>query len=333
MFTRILLPLDGSTMAECTISHALTLAKLNNAEIVPLLVLEETASEDGVDPMEWHLRKTGAQTYIDTICIKFKERGIECQSLLLTGSPYQRVIEQAEKLNSDLILISSHGQSGRVEHPFGATAYKILEGAGTSVMLIPAQVLPEDADIFEPISYYTILIPLDGSLRAECVLPIADWLGRGQSIKLVLSHVVQHPDILGWAMLPDDTRKLAEQFVEHVWTRAKSYLIQIQERQNLETVCLLVRAKNVAIDLDHIAKQNSVDLILVSAHGAASNPMHTFGDTVRGILTYCHQPVLIYQDRPTAHTSEAEVVPVREKIERQNAYSSPGPGNLQQAYL
>lgn len=333
MFTRILLPLDGSTLAESAISHALVMAKLNNAEVIALRVLGEKASKDSVDPLEWHLRKTAAQNYIDMICTKFQENGIESHGLLLTGSPYLRIFEQVEKLNIDLVIINSHGQSGQVEQPFGAIAYKVLEGAATSVMLIPAQALPENADLFAPSLYHTILIPLDGSLRAECVLPITDWLARAQTIKLVIAHVVQRPDILSWAMLADDTRTLAEQFMEHNWSIAQSYLAQIQERQNVDTVSILARAENVAIELAHIAEQNSVDLILVSAHGAAANPMRTFGDTVSGILNYCHQPMLIYQDRPVTHTVEPVAIPVRERIERQNQHSALGSIHGQQAYL
>ena len=333
MFTRILLPLDGSSLAESTIPHAVALAKLNNATVVPLLVLGEKASKDSVDPMEWHLRKTAAQGYIDTICAKFQEHGLECHALLLAGSPYQRIYEEVAKLNIDLVIISTHGQSGRVEQPLGAIAYKVLEGAGTSVMLVPAQARPEETELFAPSHYHNILIPLDGSLRAECILPIADWLGREQSIKLVLAHVVQRPDILSWAMLADETRILAEQFVDHTWSIAQSYLAQIQERQNVDTISVLARAENVAMELDHVAEQNGVDLILISAHGAAANPMRAFGDTVSGLLTYCHQPVLIYQDRPAARTVESEAIPVRERIERQNGHSSPGPVHGQQAYL
>jgi nucleotide-binding universal stress UspA family protein len=334
MFNRILLPLDGSPLAECTIPHALALAKLNNAEIVPLFVLEENASGDGVDPMEWHLRKTEAQTYINTICTKLQEIGIDAHCLLLTGSPYPRILEQVEKLNIDLVLISSHGRSGRVERPLGAIAHKVLEGAGTSVMLVPAQEQPGDADLFAVKYYNAILIPLDGSRRAECVLPIAEWLAREQSTKLVLAHVVQRPGVLGWAMLADETRKLAEQFVEHTWSVAESYLAQIHERQNSDTISIIAQADNTSIELDHIAEQNQVDLVLLSAHGVAANPMRSFGDTVNSVLTYCHQPVLIYQDRPAAHTIEPEAAPIRERIKRQNGYSSlPGTAGTQQAYL
>ncbi len=322
MFTRILLPLDGSPLSECTIPHALALAKLTHAEVIPLLVLDGSESGDGVDPMEWHLRKTEAQTYIETICTKLQEIGIESHCLLLIGSPYQRIFEQVEKLKIDLVLISSHGQSGRVDRPFGAIAHKVVEGAGTSVMVVPAQEQPGDVDMFAPKHYNAILVPLDGSRRAECVLPIADWLTRDQITKLVLAHVVQRPGVLGWAMLADDTRKLTEHFIEHIWSVAERYLEQIHERQSSDTISILVQADNTAIELEHIAEQNQVDLILVSAHGVAANPMRPFGDTVNSILNYCNQPVLIYQDRPPAHTIEPEAAPIHERLERQNGPSS-----------
>jgi nucleotide-binding universal stress UspA family protein len=334
MFNRILLPLDGSALAECTLPHALAMANLDNAEIVPLLVLDGSVSGEGIDPMEWHLRKSEAQTYIDTVCSKLQETGINPNCLLLTGPPYQRILEQIERLNIDLVVVSSHGQSGRVDRPFGAIAHEVLESAGTSVMLVPAQVQPLDVDMFVPKSYNAILIPLDGSRRAECVLPIADRLARGQKTMLVIAHVTQRPDILSWAMLADDTRRLTDQFVEHINVVARSYLEPIRERQDSETVCILAQADNVAIELDHIAQQVEADLMLVSAHGAAANPMRAFGDTVSGILNYCHQPVLIYQDRPTAHTIETEAAPVREPTARQsNGSSHTRPATTQQAYL
>jgi hypothetical protein len=155
------------------------------------------------------------------------------------------------------------------------------------------------------------------------VLPIADWLAREQSTKLVLTHVVQRPGVLSWAMLAEETRILAEQFVEHTWLVAESYLAQVHVRQNIEMISIVAQADNAAIELDHIAGQNQVDLVLVSAHGVAANPLRSFGDTVNSILVYSHQPVLIYQDRPAAaHTVEREAAPDRERIERQNGHST-----------
>src|SRR4029079_10787529 len=119
---------------------------------------------------------------------------------------------------------------------------------------------------------------------------------REQKAKLAFVYVTQRPDILSWALLADDTRNLTEQFVEHIGAVAQNYLDQIRDRQDNESVGILAHADNVAIEVNHIAEQVEADLLLVSAHGAAANPMRAFGDTVSGILNYCYQPVLIYQD-------------------------------------
>jgi nucleotide-binding universal stress UspA family protein len=333
MFDRILLPLDGSALAECTIPHALALAKLGNAEIIPLLVLDGSVSGEGVDPMEWHLRKADAQSYIDAVCAKLQDVSINSHGLLLTGPPYQRIVEQVGKLNIDLVLVSSHGQSGRVDRPFGAIAHKVLQSVGTSVMLVPAQPQSADANPYAPKSYNAILIPLDGSRRAECVLPIASQLIREQTTKLMIVHVTQRPDVLSWAMMADDTRKLTDQFVEHIGAVAQSYLDQIRERQENDTIGILAQADNVAIEVNHIAEQVEADLLLVSAHGAAANPLRAFGDTVSGILNYCRQPVLIYQDRPTVYTTESEAAPFREPAARHSDdLSQTASSTTQQAY-
>jgi hypothetical protein len=149
-----------------------------------------------------------------------------------------------------------------------------------------------------------------------------------------MAHVVQRPGVLGWVMPADDTRKLAEQFIQHLLSVAEGYLDQIHQRQTGDTSFIVAQADNTAIELEHIAKQNQIDLLLVSAHGVAANPMRSYGDTVNGLLTYCHQPVLIYQDRPTVHTMRAEAAPINERIERRQEHLSlSGAISTQQAYL
>ena len=77
--------------------------------------------------------------------------------------------------------------------------------------------------------------------------------------------------------------------------------------RTLKSVGILAHADNVPIEVNHVAEQVEADLLLVSAHGAAANPMRAFGDTVSGILNYGYQPVLIYQDRPAVYTNEPEL--------------------------
>lgn len=309
MFNRILLPLDGSALAECTIPHALALAKLADAEIILLHVVEESGAETGVDPYEWHLRKAAAQTYLDTLCAKVQALGVSTDCRLLAGSAAERIVEQVDVLGADLLLISSHGQSGRTDWAMGAVARKLLEGVGVSVMLVRGHGEPAESVALAPARYRTLMVSLDGSRRAECVLPIAERLMEDQHANLVLVHIVQRPSLLGWAMLPEEERRLAEQLVERTQSVAQNYLNDLQARQGERASVVLSLADNVATELSEVARHHQVDLLLLCAHGAAANPVRTFGDTVNGILTYCPQPVLIYQDQPVQRTIERKVAP------------------------
>jgi nucleotide-binding universal stress UspA family protein len=162
---------------------------------------------------------------------------------------------------------------------------------------------------------------LDGSLRAECVLPIADRIAREHKSKVVLTHVVQLPDVLGWHMVADETRRVAEDFVQHIEAVAQNYLDQLHERQYIDTNGVIVQAGNAAIALAQIAAQQESDLIIVSAHGASANPIRSIGDTAHSLLAHCQQPILIYQDRPEHQTLDIEAAPVREQEQRPVGYT------------
>jgi nucleotide-binding universal stress UspA family protein len=137
------------------------------------------------------------------------------------------------------------------------------------------------------------------------VLPIAEQLAAAHNAELVLGHVVQLPSILSWPMLPEDSRRVADELVELTYNTAKEYLEQHQARQQGRTSIALARAKNVAMELGRLVDEQAIDLILLSAHGAAPNMQRAFGDTVAALLHYARGAVLIYQDRPQT-SGEAE---------------------------
>jgi nucleotide-binding universal stress UspA family protein len=325
MFKRILLPLDGSALAECAAPHALALAKMTDAEVVVLHVLEERSIEDVVDPMEWHMRKSAAQSYVDDVCAKLQTLDAQVECLLMAGAPAERLIEQIDRLHIDLVVLSSRGQSGLVDGSFGAVTHKLLEGVTTSIMLVPCRLKPVERVEFVPALYNSVLVPLDGSRRAECVLPIAERLTMEQNTRLVLAHIVQRPAILGWATLPVEDRNLGEQLVDHASSIAESYMEQILARHRPQTTGTVAKADNVAAELNHIAEAHMADILVMSAHGAASNPLRTFGDTVSSVLASCHVPLLIYQDRQLSHPSAPSVAPLRGRLEDLDDVV-PGPG-------
>lgn len=315
MFKRILVPLDGSAWAKATLPHALAWAQLDDAELILLHVVEEPAGARFVDPLEWQVQQTVNQTFLAQTCRQLQAHGVQSEYLLDAGSPAERIVKQAELLEVDLILMSSHGQSGRTDASLGAVAHTLMEHSGTSGMLVRVCAEPSDSHDLAPVRYRTILVPLDGSQRAECVLPIAHRLATSQGAELVLAHVVRSPALLDWAVLwlSREDRNLAEQLMRLNWSIAEQYLTQLQGRQDVPTTLALAQGDNVAIELHRMAEQHQTDLVLVSAHGAGANPLRLLGDTLSNLLAYCRQPVLVYQDRPESQASKPEAAPQRER--------------------
>jgi nucleotide-binding universal stress UspA family protein len=310
MFKRILLPLDGSQMAESALIHGMALARLTQAELYVLHVLAET-QEESVDPMQWYLRKAAAQAYLDTVCARLTHAGFQATGLMPAGNPSERIIDQIERLDIDLVVLSAHGESGRSDGSLGAVAYKLLEGVGISAMLVQNG-LPVDAEReIAPAEYAKLFVPLDGSRRAECVLPIAEQLAAAHRATVLLAHVLQRPAVFGQSALQDEDPQPLETLLARSQQKAEAYLADVQERMGETAQTLLSTADNTAMELGHLIEAESVDLLLLSAHGAASNPRRAFGDTLRSLLNYVRIPVLIYQDRPLIGMSREFDAPQR----------------------
>lgn len=328
VFKRILLPLDGSPLAECAVPHALALAQLADAELILLRVLAQRGGERSVDPLQWHLREGAAQSMLDNTRQRLAASGVRTSCVLVAGSPTPRILEQAEKLETDLIVISSHGQSGRIDATLGAVAHQLLARASTSVLLVRADLEFGGAGDFAPAQYRTIVVPLDGSRRAECLLPIADRLATDQGAELVLAHVLHRPLLLG-PVLGDAARRTEEQAqterVEELnqFVGAEQYLAQLQERRWPPTRLVVEPAGNVASTLLTMVEQVEGDLVLVTAHGAGVNPLRLMGDTVSSLLAYSPRPVLVYQDRPSGQASQPREAPVQARASVHDASQMP----------
>src|SRR5690606_1141491 len=87
MFERILLPLDGSTLAECVLPHAVALSRATNAQLVLLHVVEPVPEQGpmATDPLHWHLLKAETRAYLDEISERLRRVGLAVEGVQLEG--------------------------------------------------------------------------------------------------------------------------------------------------------------------------------------------------------------------------------------------------------
>jgi len=143
MYNRILVPLDGSRLAEQALPHAAVQAEQFDAEIYLLRVLGPLpepmmASRDAVRGAEEASARL-AETYLEGIATSLQERGIPTKVGLMEGNPYVEIIHFAEERSIDLIVMSTRGHSGFSRWLLGSVADRVVRGATVPVLLVQAR--------------------------------------------------------------------------------------------------------------------------------------------------------------------------------------------------
>jgi nucleotide-binding universal stress UspA family protein len=297
MFERILVPLDGSSLAECVLSHVIALATTHDAGVVLLRVLEKQREQDRaafVNPLDAHLDNVIAQAYLTETAERLSRAGILVETAIASGSAAVQIVAYAQQDDIDLIVMSSHGKSGLSSWNMSSVAQKVAARAYRSMMIVHAYVpISEEVDI---VTYRRLLVPLDGSQRAECILPIAVSLARAHDAQLVLAHIVRTPEIPRQLWTNDEERDLLEQLTVCRQRRAESYLEGVQKRLTVDADIELRKSVDVPGALQALAEEGAFDLILLSAHGYSGSPRRTYGSVAASLIGYSSTPLLIVQD-------------------------------------
>ena len=147
MYKKILLPLDGSEFAECSIPHVEATAIAQKVpEVVLLRVVEPMSAiaaagyaELGGDLLAGVHKKNkdAAQDYLKRIAARFASKGITAQPVLLEGQPADEILRYAEKNGVDLIVMATHGKTGTARWLFGSVAERVARHSKVPVQLIP----------------------------------------------------------------------------------------------------------------------------------------------------------------------------------------------------
>jgi nucleotide-binding universal stress UspA family protein len=297
MFNRILLPLDRSALAECVVPHAVAIARAFSSQVALLHVLEtfrEARGRRAMDPLHWEIRKAEARAYLQGLERRLQAEGVPSEAHILEGSAAQQVIGFSDATAAQLIILSSHGQSGLSDWGVSGVVRKITLRAQTSVMIVRA------AKIAEPnpagLRYRRILVPMDGTQRAESILPAAAALAGAHSAQIVLAHIVRKPDVPRRTLPSREDAGLADRLAEHNQADAVQYLDQLRSRLAGSVEARVLVSDHPAAALQELVEKESADLVLLSAHGGSSRGRRLDGDMVSHLMAYGTTPLVILQE-------------------------------------
>jgi len=128
MYQKILVPLDGSELAECALPHVKNLVKDRyGKEVIIMTVIWANFPSVGIDPPK----------YLVDIKSRLHAEGINVKAELLTGKRPAEIISDYVRKNAiDLIVLASHGYTGLKKMMFGSVALEVLHDAAVPVLLI-----------------------------------------------------------------------------------------------------------------------------------------------------------------------------------------------------
>jgi nucleotide-binding universal stress UspA family protein len=277
---RILLPLDGSDLAERAVGWADVLAGALDADIEMLEVLPLLPEWEGPPP-----DITGPESEAIQQARRLLSGSTRASGLTLRGQPGETIADRAESTGATLVVMSSHGRSGLGRAVLGSVASDVLRDSRIPVLIVPAA-----ADL-EPRVPTTALFPLDDSAYARTVLdwsrPMIDALGTSIILYGVADLPPQAIAVQGAAIpLPSGpvvTPVALTSYLEGIAgeLRGAGRVVEVQ-----------VGVGDPAAAIGDAADDAGVDLIVMSTHGRHGLARWALGSITEAVIQRAGVPVL-----------------------------------------
>jgi nucleotide-binding universal stress UspA family protein len=294
MFKHLLVPLDGSHLAEAALPPAIYLAQLLHAPVTLIHVIEHDAPQEVHG--EPHLTDCGeACTYLDEVAARFPPE-IHVESHVHTSevsNVARSIVDHVSELESDLIVMCTHGHGGLRRWLFGSIAQQVLS-TGTSPVLL---VQPDKTGHAPTFSCRRLLVPLDGDSEHEQGLPVAARLAQICQAALHLVMVIPTRGTLSgerastarllpgtMSALLDMTQQGAEEYLNRHVTRLQAAGLSVTES---------VGRGAPATVIARTAHDDEADLIVLGTHGKTGMDAFWSGSVTPRIFSRARIPLLL----------------------------------------
>ena len=250
-----------------------------------------------MDPVEWEIIRAEAHSHLAKLASELNASGVASTMELVQGRAAEQILQFAKNHDVDLIVLSSHGEGGLSGWVLSGTVQKVIARAQTSILLVPAYA--HEGKRIGELRLDRILVPLDCSPRAECILPLATALARAYESTLILAHIVHEPEMPRRVPPSQEDVALAAELTERNRREAEHYLSELQHRLSAQGVASEIRivvSPRRARSIRALAERDDVDLVLASAHGKTGDASERYGGIAARLIQENGRPVGILQD-------------------------------------
>jgi nucleotide-binding universal stress UspA family protein len=298
MFTKLLVPLDRSRLAEQAIEQAAVIARASRAEIDLVLVHQPFPfAKLGDTPWNPDVWKE-EQRYVESIARELSS-SVGVTHAVLKGETIEMICRRIEDVQADLVVMTSHGRTGFSRAWLGSVADAVLRYSTVPVLMLrPAE---GDARWAPPRLFERILVPVDDSSLSATVLPAVAALAKCGSAHVTMLRVAEPP--LMTARIPGIPYTYVPQPIdESTMTRlAEEARVQLSKvaRQfyndtGVEAETHVVVDSAIASTIVDFARANAIDLIAMSTHGRGLSRL-LLGSVADKVLRGSGVPMLLFR--------------------------------------
>lgn len=295
MYKTIVVPLDGSGLAEQAIPYAQAIAKAYKARVKLLRVLESVHAQLVVPEPGLFTGKLAerfhqaAEDYLEAKAKTLRDDGIAVSTSVKSGLPADEIIKLAGNDPSAIVVMSARGKSGIVSWLLGSVTTKVLHRGTPNVIVVPVEKAPGR---IQKIS--TLIVPLDGSINAEQAIPHAASLAKAMKLKLVLMQAAPAESI--FEGLPGVSERQASRILEENKERSNLYLDKVESRlknQGISDISKTVSMGYPADSISELAGKSKGALVVMTAHGKSSTGTWLLGSVTDKMVRRSTSPVLV----------------------------------------
>jgi nucleotide-binding universal stress UspA family protein len=298
MYTRLLIPLDGSKTAEKVLPYARFLAARLKLPVELLEVIDIVEIAKLLTPEKAHYLNTvlenriqSSEQYLRAVAGTFLGANVKC--MVEKGTAAEVIIEKAAADKGTLISMATHGRSGLNRWLLGSVAEKVLRGATNPLLLVKAT---DEAKTEGEANLRSVIVPLDGSELAEQVLPTAAELAKQLKLEVILFRAYTIPlsalavDPEGYYVATD------EELISAMRDEAVAYLEKKAEEMKklgVEKVSHVAEYGLASDEIISFARKTPDNLIAMCTHGHTGVKRWVLGSVTETVVRHSGDPVLV----------------------------------------
>ncbi len=304
MFKNIVVPLDGSETSEKAIQAAAQFEHAADTKLHLVHVYDESAAYAPIGMYDAYAYEVSAQVddqaiksgrdYLKKVAEESAVDGLEISAHFEIGEPADEILKLAEKVDADLIVMTTHGRSGFERWAMGSVTERVLHHAQCPVLTFRDKVEIE-----------RVMITLDGSpLAAEAVAPGVE-VARLSKAPVLLFRVENRPPVLDrrtadqMSIMDQAEPGLAEQFTVDSFNESDEYLDELAQTLDYDDVKCHARHERGAVNkvILQEAETAAGTLIVMSTHGRSGIRRWVYGSVAEKVLRAYDGAMLIVRSQ------------------------------------